>query len=168
MIPMQADTHSGPTRDRCGCGCADCQGECCKLECLTRPNFYCGQLLTDSNLKDLVDWVQTKSALQRFREGWGVACGLEVTCSHKDKEQARVYVSEGYAVDCCGRDIVVCEPIWYDFKCDKPFDPCCREPEPQKAPPKPAVQAQQKLGCIPFSELRAYELCLIFDEKMTG
>ena len=114
------------------CGCSEYQGECCKLECLLRPNFYGGQLLTDRDLKSLVDWVEGKSALQRFREGWGVACGLEVTCSHKSKEEARVYVAEGYAVDCCGRDVVLCEPAWYDFKCEVLNDPCCRERKPDR------------------------------------
>lgn len=170
MTPTQT-VMTPAAHERCGCGCMDCRGECCKLDCLTRPNFFSGQLLTDVDLKSLVDWIQSKSALQRFREGWGVVCGLEVTCSHKHKEQSRVYVSEGYAVDCCGRDIVVCDPIWYDFKCEEPFDPCCREPEPTLQPPyrdkdnKPGREVPH-LGCIPLSELRAFELCLLFDEQM--
>jgi hypothetical protein len=163
----QTGTQSG----KCTCDCAECQGGCCTLECLTRPNFYGGQLLTDGNLKDLVDWVQAKSKLKRFREGWGVVCGLEVNCSHKDKEQNRVYVSKGYAVDCCGRDIVVCDPLWYDFTCETPFDPCCREPKPlsgKDQDSKSMLADGPSLGSIPSAELRAYELCLVFDEKMTG
>jgi len=140
------------------------------LECLTRPNFFCGQLLTDGDLKAMVDWIETKSALKRFREGWGVACGLDVTCSHKDKEQTRVYVSEGYAVDCCGRDIVVCDPLWYDFKCEKPFDPCCREAQPaqDRNQSRGGAAVEPRLGGIPLSELRAFDLCLRFDEAMSG
>lgn len=169
---MTTTTQHRPTEaqsKQCMCTCNECQGSCCTLECLTRPHFYGGQLLTDGNLKDMVDWVQAKSELKRFREGWGVVCGLDVECSHKDKEQNRVYVSKGYAVDCCGRDIVVCDPIGYDFSCERPFDPCCREPKPH-GPSEQSGQADkmESLGSIPSTELRAYELCLVFDEKLGG
>jgi len=159
MTPMRAAS------ERCNCGCSDCGGRCCKFECLTRPNFYAGQLLTDQNLKDMVDWVQSKSALDRFRDGWGVACGLDVSIGHKPKEYARVYVASGYAIDCCGRDIVVCDPIWHDFPCDAADDPCCcpkKKPDPVEGGP------DGELGCIPFKELRAFDLCLKHDERLTG
>src|SRR6266481_1808687 len=173
MTTAQMVQNMANPSHRCSCGCSDCQGECCSLECLIRPNFFCGQLLTDRDLKVFVDWVSAKSALQRFREGWGVVCGLETTCSHKDMEHNRVYVGEGYAVDCCGRDIVVCEPIWYDFQCDTLSDPCCREKKtkapsgatlPRRTPPSGTLH----LDAIPFEELRAFDLCLLSDEQMTG
>jgi hypothetical protein len=161
------------TPHRCSCGCSGCQGDCCSLECLIRPNFFCGQLLTDRDLKVFLDWVSAKAALQRFREGWGVVCGLETTCGHLEGEHNRVYAGEGYAVDCCGRDIVVCEPIWYDFQCDTLTDPCCREKKvvalPGAAGPKRVQPAGvTRLGSIPLEELRAFDLCLVSDEQMTG
>jgi hypothetical protein len=173
MTTAQMVQNMANPSHRCSCGCSDSQGECCSLECLIRPNFFCGQLLTDRDLKVFVDWVSAKSALQRFREGWGVVCGLETTCSHKDMEHNRVYVGEGYAVDCCGRDIVVCEPIWYDFQCDAVSDPCCREkkvnpsyrPTISQRTPPPGTAV---LGSIPWEELRAFELCLVSDEQMSG
>jgi len=157
----------------CNCGCSDCQGDCCSLECLIRPNFFCGQLLTDRDLKAFVDWISAKSALQRFREGWGVVCGLEATCSHLQNEHNRVYIGPGYAVDCCGRDIVVCDPIWYDFQCDTLSDPCCRQKKTtaQSAPTIPSRTSPSKnasLGSIPFEQFRAFDLCLVSDEQMTG
>lgn len=170
MSTITQHESTGTRVSKCDCHCTACQSNCCELECLVRPNFYGGQLLTDGNLKDMVDWVQAKSELKRFREGWGVVCGLDVECSHKDKEQNRVYVSQGYAVDCCGRDIVVCDPLWYDFSCERPFDPCCREPKPheQNQPLGNAKDKMELLGEIPSTELRAYELCLVFDEKLGG
>jgi hypothetical protein len=122
-------------------------------------------VLTDEDLKALVDWTNAKSALRRFREGWGVATGLEVTASHNANESARVYVAPGYAVDACGRDIVVCKPIHYDFKCDPAFDPCC--PEKSTRQPQPN-DITGDLACLPFTELRAFELCLTFDEQQSG
>ena len=164
MTSMNVSTHSTRTVQPCGCGCSDCKGDCCDLDCLARPNFFCGQVLTDDDLKALVDWTNAKSALQRFKTGWGVACGLEVSCWHTEKGSG-VKVSEGYAVDCCGRDIVVCDPLTYEFKCEKPFDPCCNKKEEQTDPNQPAANDDVKLGCIPVGELRAFELCLGYDEK---
>lgn len=171
MISMQTKTLMRTKHGSCHCGCSDCGGECCALECPTKPNFFCGQVLTDDDLKALVDWTSAKSALQRFREGWGVSCGLEVSCSHEPKQESRVVVGPGYAIDCCGRDIVVCDPIYYDFKCEQAFDPCCppqrTEPQPPGQPPPPPAQ-DLKLGCIPRAELRAFDLCLRYEEKLTG
>ena len=150
------------------CDCSECRGECCTLECPTKPNFFCGQVLTDEDLKALVDWTSAKSALQRFRHGWGVSCGLEVNCSHDPKQPARVIVEPGYAIDFCGRDIVVCEPIYYDFKCEKPFDPCCPPPRKVEENPDSTAKAETKLACIPPEELRAFDLCLNFAEKQSG
>jgi hypothetical protein len=163
---------SAPPKHRCKCGCDECQDQCCSLECLVRPNFFCGQLLTDRDLKSLVDWVSAKSALQRFRAGWGVVCGLEATCSPKEKEQNRVYVSQGYAVDCCGRDILVCDPIWFDFTCGPSTDPCCRDKKSSNQRNQPNLQRtsspEHRLLCIPPEELRAFDLCLQLDEQMTA
>jgi hypothetical protein len=73
---------------------------------LVRPRFFCGQLLTDEDLSTMVGWTARKFRLQRFRDGWGVACGLEVRCDPDDP--LGVIVGEGYAVSCCGEDIVLC------------------------------------------------------------
>lgn len=169
MISTHTLTQTQTKVGLCHCGCSDCQGDCCSLECLTKPNFFCGQVLTDDDLKALVDWTNAKGALQRFRDGWGVGCGLEVTCSHEIKQQSRVVAAPGYAVDCCGRDIVVCDPIYYDFTCDKAFDPCCPERKPEETPKNPQPNPEErKLGCIPLSQLRAYDLCLRFEERLSG
>jgi hypothetical protein len=175
MISMQTDTRTRTKNGSCHCGNSECHGECCILQCPTKPIFFCGQVLTDEDLKALVDWTSAKSALQRFREGWGVSCGLEVTCSHEPKEEPRVVVTSGYAIDCCGRDIVVCDPIYYDFECEKPFDPFSlrRRSEPPQPGPLPGhplapMNVDLKLGCIPRSELRAFDLYLRFEEKLTG
>lgn len=123
------DTHAD-----CGCGCGG-KGRCCGLECLTRPNFYCGQLLTDADLSATVQWVRDRLGLVRYRDGWGVVCGLEVTCRAPEGgngccsnggNRSRVWVNPGYAVDCCGNDLVVCEPLCVDLSdvCRPADDPC--------------------------------------------
>jgi hypothetical protein len=139
----------------CGCGCGGkcgCEARCCDLECLVRPNFFCGQVLTDADLDAMVDWARTRFGLARYRHGWGVACGLDVTCSHPrggddccpDPKGPVVYVNPGYAIDCCGNDLVVCEPMPVDLGevCRPPEDPCDPPSKPQPDPrPKNAQPA---------------------------
>src|SRR5260370_8305635 len=82
--------------------CAVCGG----LECLCRPRFFAGQLLTDEDLKRLDHYITAKNKLHnRYLIGWGVACGLEVVCNPCD---GTVTVRPGYALSPGGEDIVVC------------------------------------------------------------
>ncbi len=86
----------------CGCGCPSCKG----LECLERPRYFAGQLLTEAELNSEQAYVIAKNRLHnRYLHGWGVVCGLEVVCSNCD---GWVRVREGYAIDPCGNDIIVC------------------------------------------------------------
>lgn len=92
------------------CSCAECAG----LECLCRPRFFAGQLLTEEELNRLDHYMVAKNRLQnRHLHGWGVVCGLDVVC---DDCSSGVIVKPGYALSPCGDDIVVCE--------DAPVDVC--------------------------------------------
>lgn len=89
--------------DPCPPACPACGG----LQCLCRPRFFPGQLLTDETLNQLSRYVVEKNKLHnRYLQGWGVACGLEVSCDPCNPQQ--VVVSTGYALGPCGDDIVVC------------------------------------------------------------
>ena len=68
-----------PAQKPCHCGCGS-PSDCCELECLVHPRFFCGQVLADQDLTALVDWIKSKTGLARFRHGWGVVCGLDVHC----------------------------------------------------------------------------------------
>ncbi len=83
--------------------CPDCGG----LECLCRPRFFAGQLLTEEDLNRLERYVVEKNKLHnRYLHGSGVVCGLEVVC-HPCPD--RVTVHTGYALSPCGEDIVICQ-----------------------------------------------------------
>lgn len=97
----------------CPCGCAPCEEPCCEPECVERPRFYCGQLLGDDDLTALVEWTRGRLRRARYRHGWGVVCGLDVRCDHENA--TAVMLSPGYAVDCCGEEIVVCEETRIDL-----------------------------------------------------
>ncbi len=87
----------------CPPACPACGG----LECLCRPRFFAGQLLTDEDLRRLDRYIVEKSKLHnRHLHGSGVVCGLEVVCDACDSGNVRV--RPGYALSPCGEDIVVC------------------------------------------------------------
>ena len=123
---LTSRTQSGP----CSCGCAPCDEISCGLDCAVQPRYFCGQLLTDADLSAGVTWSQGKFRLSRRREGWGAVCGLDVTCG---PQPGTVTVRPGYAVDCCGDDIVVCGDAILDI--NKLFQQPPKQCEPgQKQP----------------------------------
>lgn len=109
-------------------GCQPCP-DCGGLECLCRPRFFAGQLLTEQDLNRLDHYIVEKNKLHnRHLVGSGVVCGLEVLCDQCDE---RVRVTPGYAISPCGEDIVVCKPDYVDIcalidRCRKTDEVDCR------------------------------------------
>jgi hypothetical protein len=108
-------------------GCPTCGAQ----ECIERPRFFCGQLLTDKDLDLGQRYVIEKNRLHnRYLVGDGVVCGLAVTCDPCD--ECSVTVAPGYAIDCCGNDIIVCDPAPFPVcvyleKCLRGKDPGCED-----------------------------------------
>lgn len=114
--------------DRGSPGYPDCDGRptceptpacpaCGGLECLCRPRFFAGQLLTEDDLNRLDHYIVAKQRLHnRHLVGWGVACGLEVVCDTcgPRRGSSKVTVKPGYALSPCGNDIVVCDTVGVD------------------------------------------------------
>ena len=128
------DSSRNPILAACApVACPVCGG----LECLCRPRFFAGQLLTDEDLKRLDHYIVEKNKLHnRFLIGWGVACGLEVVCSGCD---GTVTVRPGYALSPCGEDIIVCSETPVDVcsmiqKCRKKLPPECQPAQPAGTP----------------------------------
>ena len=96
---------AAPMPSTCGCSCGPGR-RCDGLECLCRPRYFAGQLLTDEDLRRLDHYVVAKNRLHnRYLHGTGVVCGLEVVCNPCDPT---VTVRTGFAIGPCGEDIVVC------------------------------------------------------------
>jgi hypothetical protein len=94
-----------PTPQDCACPppCPACGG----LQCLCRPRFFPGQVLTDDDLNRLEQYVIAKGKLHnRYFHGSGVVCGMEVVCD--PCSTTNVTVKPGYALSPCGEDIIVC------------------------------------------------------------
>jgi hypothetical protein len=92
-----------PTRTSGMPVCPACGG----LECLCRPRFFAGQLLTEEDLNRLDYYIVAKQKLHnRYLHGWGVVCGLDVVCDGCDS--GSVMVRPGYALSPCGEDVIIC------------------------------------------------------------
>ena len=115
--PEHAPSHRSKP---CGCsGATPCTcsetttSTCCDTECFERPRYFCGHLLTDTDLSLEQHYVVGKHKLyHRALHGTGIVCGLRLTC-HPECD-GYVMVGEGFAIDDCGNDLVVCEPMPFD------------------------------------------------------
>jgi len=146
-MALATTTTQTPTVARCpACG---------GLECLCRPRFFAGQLLTEEDLNRLDHYIVEKNKLHnRYLHGWGVVCGLEVFC-HPCEGQ--VTVTSGYALSPCGDDIVLCANDTVNV-CD--LIQRCRERERLDCePPRPAASAE----CQDVQEQWVLTVC--FTEK---
>lgn len=134
-------TSSAPTTSTsCAPACADCG----LLECLCRPRFFAGQLLTETDLNRLDAYIRAKNRMHNVQlHGWGVVNGLQVRCDSCNDD---VIVGTGYAIDPCGEDIVVCGDTAVDIcaliqRC-QPADSSCA----------PASRNPRSSGCDDVEE----------------
>jgi hypothetical protein len=127
--------HEAPIKEKCECKRDPCPA-CGELECLCRPRFFAGQLLTERELNLLDRYITAKNRLHnRHLHGWGVVGGLEVLCHSCE---GHVSVKKGYALSPCGDDIVVCRDETVDV-C-KRIDACIRK-EREKVECDPPVSS---------------------------
>jgi hypothetical protein len=97
-----------PASNDCGCGCQETGTPCCTNVCFERPNYFCGHLLTDDDLTTGLRYAREKNKLyHRTLHGSGIVCGLGL---RRDLDcPSQILVGEGFAIDFCGNDLVVCE-----------------------------------------------------------
>jgi hypothetical protein len=94
---------------------------CIELNCLQRPRFFAGQLISETDLNGEINYVLAKQRLHnRFLHGVGTVCGLEVVCNSC---AGYVTVKPGYAISACGDDIIVCQE--QAFNVMKAINDCC-------------------------------------------
>jgi hypothetical protein len=176
--PAKGDRVASKTSGGCGCAESERPHTCCDLVCFERPEYFCGHLLTDTDLSLDQRYVREKHKLyHRTLHGHGIVCGLRLTCDHACR--GHVLIGEGYGIDDCGNDLVVCEPASFnvigrlrekkllyrappqdDCKPKKPEDDCrirqcfyitaCYDEEPQEfATPLPPSCGPSPRDCEP-------------------
>jgi hypothetical protein len=83
--------------DSCECGV-------CKVPSFERNHYFHGKTLSARDLTAEQRYFNEKRWLiNRFAIGWGVVCGLDVSL-----DDDCLTVTQGLALDCCGREILVC------------------------------------------------------------
>lgn len=98
-------TSGSPVATNGGCTCKECC-DVCQDQGFARPHFFAGQLLTEEDLEQLTQYVVGKNRLHNQRLwGDGVVCGLDV--KNHPCGGGQVIVEPGYALDCCGNDVVL-------------------------------------------------------------
>ncbi len=139
----------------CGCGGKGCSVCEAPAAAYSRPQFFSGQLLTEDDLQSMVEYTVAKNRLHnRMLFGEGVACGLGVNVDPCEPKHHLV-VRPGYAIDCCGNDIVVqCETTLDVVQLVRDLrarmlgkdcgDPCKQSDEAEAADPRSALLAAGK------------------------
>jgi len=79
----------------------------CSTPQFERNSYFYGKQFTVRDLLQEQSYFNDKRYLiNRMVLGWGVVCGLDVSWDPKSR---KVRVKQGLALDCCGREILVCE-----------------------------------------------------------
>jgi hypothetical protein len=87
------------------------------LGTLHRPCYAAGEVLAARDLE-----TEQRYRLQRIRRhnrylhGWGVVCGLWVVPASDPRRPWAVQVCPGYAIDCCGDEILILESALVDVR----------------------------------------------------
>lgn len=120
----------------------------CKIPAFERNNFFYGKLMTVRDFCDEQRYFNEKRwLLNRMISGWGVVCGLDVTVDTESGATNRLSVSPGLALDCCGREILVCEKQYLGLEALQPA------PGTQMAPEKIYI-------CLEYHECKTEALNL--------
>ncbi len=155
-LGFRARTEEEPTPTHGeACGCLVCQG----LVCLERPNFFAGQLLSEAELNSQLSYLRAKNRLHnRYLHGWGVVCGLEVVCHPCE---GWVTIRQGYAIDPCGEDILVCQD--HDYNLVGALQDCLKEQRRRRRSDCDPYRPASKVDCP--DDVEHWCITIAYDEK---
>lgn len=135
----------------------NCNCPACGYGPFVRNNYFTGKLLVE---RDFTDETQFHIEKMRHHEqqlhGWGVVCGLKVKPHPNEACRDRfVCVERGYAVDCCGHDIIVREDECVDL---------FALPEIQALKAAADEQPHKLQVCVRFRECPTEEIPVLYDD----
>ncbi len=89
----------------------------CKIPYFERNNYFYGKLMTVRDFfAEQCYFNEKRWLINRMVNGWGVVCGLDVQPKLIDRNdpqkgfcEDKIVVTPGLAIDCCGRELLVCE-----------------------------------------------------------
>ncbi len=138
------------------------QCDICKVPHFERNNYFYGKLMTVRDFSAEQHYFNEKRWLiNRMVNGWGVVCGLDV--KPIEGETDKVLVTPGLAIDCCGREILVCEEQGVTLV---PVESACHKGKEEKE------QVEKKLLiCLEYHECKTEPIHLppvACDQKEKG
>jgi hypothetical protein len=103
---------------------APCATGTCGSIALERNLFFTGKLMTARAFRDETAYLRSRIHLHnRLFVGTGVACGLDLVEHELPECRSRwVVVRSGLAIDCCGREVVLCEDTRLQIADDSPTE----------------------------------------------
>jgi hypothetical protein len=124
MQTEHTHTHCGEDAEPCTSGCGTIA--------LERNRYYTGKYMAARDFQDEQAYFVTHERLHnRLLHGWGILCGLEVF-HHPDHNEGWtgsdcakrwVVISPGLAIDCCGRELVLQDTLYYELHHLQPHQP---------------------------------------------
>ena len=141
----------------------------CAIPASCRPAYYAGKLLTEHDFCLEQQYHIDKHRLHNLAlHGWGVVSGLKVI-PHQNCPNLRITLEPGLALDHCGREIRLLEPIDAVLPAapppSKPPDPCPPDVAPEPPPPE---QLGRLWVCIRYCEQQTELALAPFDECNCG
>jgi hypothetical protein len=90
----------------------------CDIPQLARNHYFTGKLLVERDFTDEQRYFLGKLRRHNQRlHGWGTVCGLKVLEHPNPACQDRfVRIEPGTAIDCCGREILLLNEEYFDFR----------------------------------------------------
>jgi hypothetical protein len=141
----------------------------CKVPHFERNHFFHGKLLGARDLADEQKYFNEKRWLiNRMVLGWGVVCGLDVELEHEC-----LVITPGLALDCCGHELLVCQPERLSAKAiadalgvqprpEPPYKPDPASPKPRDGyEPEPGYGGEGGGEPIPWALCIEYRECRI-------
>jgi hypothetical protein len=133
----------------------------CGLIANERNRYYTGKFMAARDFQDEQSYHRSKAMLHnRALHGWGVVCGLEVERhpdhrQHLDTECARrwVVVHPGFALDCCGHELVVHEKLYFELPLPEPE----HDTDDERESPKQQAKERREALSGPFLLGIAYD-----------
>ena len=129
----------------------------CSYGPFTRNNYFTGKLMVERDFTD-----ETRFHMEKMRHheqqlhGWGVVCGLKVKPHPNEACRDRfVCIEPGFAVDCCGHDIIVREEECVDL---------LTLPEIQALKTQGDTDAHKLQICVRFRECPTEDVPVLYDE----
>lgn len=141
----------------------------CEIPHFERNNYFYGKLMTARDFTDEQCYLNEKRWLiNRMIHGWGVVCGLDVRFESREEknkyacekvisscekeEQCNIVIEKGFAIDCCGREILVCA--------EQTISLADVEPPTHPDAKRPVQGRQTYVICLEYDECRTEQVTL--------